>query len=183
MAFHGTFTSRKQVNQLVEVQGAKLIGTKVNKGTLHSLLLRNSFLCLYHRAQASSHRYSPDDFQTLVDLRKKPKLYNIDPAWVSIDPVPVLCTPTYGNMTAPALVEALKILSQKDKVRLAEAKEITYKEGFYNGTMIVGSFLERVKAKVRESMIKQGVAFAYAEPDGLVISRSGDECVVVLVDQ
>ena len=24
---------------------------------------------------------SPDDFQTLVDLRKKPKFYNIDPEW------------------------------------------------------------------------------------------------------
>ena len=41
-------------------------------------------------------------------------------------------------MSAPAVVGALKILSQKDKIRLAEAKEIAYKEGFYNGTMIVG---------------------------------------------
>jgi leucyl-tRNA synthetase len=90
-------------------------------------------------------------------------------------------------MTAPAVVEALKILSQKDKIQLAEAKEIVYKEGFYHGTMIVGEFSgERVqdaKPKVRESMIKQGVAFVYAEPDGLVISRSGDECVVALLDQ
>jgi hypothetical protein len=29
-------------------------------------------------------------------------------------------------MTAPALIEALNILSQKDKVQLAEAKEIAY---------------------------------------------------------
>jgi leucyl-tRNA synthetase len=89
-------------------------------------------------------------------------------------------------MIAPALVEALKILSQKNKDQLAEAKKIAYKEGFYNGTMIVGEFSgERVqdaKPKVRESMIKQGVAFAYAEPDGLVISRSGYECVVALLD-
>ena len=54
-----------------------------------------------------------------------------------------------------------------------EAKEIVYKEGFYIGTMIFGEFLgERVQdaiPKVRESMIKQSVAFAYAESEGLVI--------------
>ena len=32
-------------------------------------------------------------------------------------------------------------------------------------------------------MIEKGVAFAYAEPEGLVISRSADECVVALIDQ
>ena len=32
-------------------------------------------------------------------------------------------------------------------------------------------------------MIEKGVAFAYSEPEGLVISRSADECVVALIDQ
>jgi leucyl-tRNA synthetase len=40
-----------------------------------------------------------------------------------------------------------------------------------------------VKPKVRESIIKESIAFAYAEPEGLVISRNGEECVVALVDQ
>ena len=122
-----------------------------------------------------------------MDLRKKAEFYKIDPLWAAIDPVPVLSTPTYGEMAAPALVKALKIQSQKDVKQLAEAKEIAYKEGFYNGTMLVGAFKgERVqdaKTKVRESMIEAGVAFAYAEPEGLVISRSADECVVALMDQ
>ena len=194
----------------MEVRGADLIGTKIKAPfAIHpevyvlpmGSVLATKVHCIHSYSEIHSYALipqgtgvvtsvpsdSPDDFQTLVDLRKKPKFYNVDLAWVSIDPVPVLCTPTYGNMTAPALVKALKILSQKDKVQLAEAKEIAYKEGFYNGTMIVGEFSgERVqdaKPKVRESMIKQGVAFAYAEPDGLVISRSGDECVVALLDQ
>ena len=90
-------------------------------------------------------------------------------------------------MTALALVKALKIESQRDRIQLARAKEIAYKEGFYNGTMIVGEFagesVQDAKAKVRESMIQQGVAFPYAEPEGLVISRNADECVVALLDQ
>ena len=106
---------------------------------------------------------------------------------MAIDPVPVISTPTYGNMTAPALVKQLKIQSQKDTKQLAEAKEIAYKEGFYNGTMIIGEFkgeaVQDAKPKVREAMIKAGLAFPYAEPEGLVISRSADECVVALMDQ
>jgi leucyl-tRNA synthetase len=130
---------------------------------------------------------SPDDYATLTDLRKKAEYYKIDPVWAALDPVPVLSTPAYGEMSAPALVKQLKIASQKDVKQLAEAKELAYKEGFYNGTMSVGEFkgepVQEAKVKVRASMIKNGVAFAYAEPEGLVISRSADECVVALMDQ
>lgn len=130
---------------------------------------------------------SPDDFQTLTDLRKKPEFYKISPAWASIDPVPVITTPAYGDLTAPAIVKSLKIQSQKDTKQLAEAKEIAYKEGFYNGVMLVGEFkgesVQDAKGKVRARMIEAGLAFAYAEPEGLVISRSADECVVALMDQ
>ena len=99
----------------------------------------------------------------------------------------MISTPTYGDMTAPAVVKQLKIQSQKDTKQLAEAKEIAYKEGFYNGTMLIGEFkgesVQDAKPKVREAMIKAGLAFPYAEPEGLVISRSADECVVALMDQ
>lgn len=130
---------------------------------------------------------SPDDFATISDLRKKPEFYKINRDWVSIDPIPVLTTPTYGELTAPRLVERLKIQSQKDVKQLAEAKEIAYKEGFYSGVMLVGEFkgltVQEAKPKVRASMIEQGLAFAYAEPENPVISRSADECVVALMDQ
>jgi leucyl-tRNA synthetase len=130
---------------------------------------------------------SPDDYATLMDLRKKAEYYKIDPAWAAPEPVPVLSTPTYGDMTAPALVKALKINSPKDTKQLAEAKEIAYKEGFYAGTMVIGEWagetVQEAKAKVRSALLAQGLAFAYAEPEGLVISRSQDECVVALMDQ
>lgn len=130
---------------------------------------------------------SPDDYATLMDLRKKPEFYRIQASWAALDPVPVLSTPTYGDLTAPAIVQKLKIQSQKDQKQLAEAKEIAYKEGFYNGTMVIGEFkgipVQEAKPKVRASMIEHGLAFAYAEPEGFIKSRSGDECVVSLEDQ
>lgn len=122
-----------------------------------------------------------------MDLRKKPEYYGIDPLWCALDPVAVLKTPTYGDMTAPKLVEQMKIQSQKDTKQLAEAKEIAYKEGFYTGVMCVGEWsgvpVQEAKPKVRQMLIEKKLGFAYGEPEGLVTSRSGDECIVALMDQ
>lgn len=85
------------------------------------------------------------------------------------------------------MLKSLKIQSQKDVKQLTEAKDIAYKEGFYNGTMLVGPYkgmsVQDAKPKVREQLIAIGEAFAYSEPEGWVMSRSGDECVVSLEDQ
>ena len=101
--------------------------------------------------------------------------------------MPVIATPTYGKMTVPAVIKQLKIQSQKDTKQLAEAKELAYKEGFYNGTMLVGEFkglpVQQAKPLVREKLIASKLAFAYAEPEGLIVSRSSDECVIALMDQ
>lgn len=130
---------------------------------------------------------SPDDYRTLMDLRKKPDHYKIKAEWAAIDPIPVLSTPKYGSMAAETLCTELKIQSQKDTIKLAEAKDLAYKEGFYSGTMLVGDFkgeaVAEAKPKVRQQMIDQGLAIAYAEPESEVISRSADVCVVALVDQ
>lgn len=81
----------------------------------------------------------------------------------------------------------MKIQSQKDVKQLAEAKDIAYKEGFFNGTLLQGDHkgetVQEGKAKVRDQMIAQNLAFKYAEPESLIMSRSADECVVALVDQ
>jgi len=125
-------------------------------------------------------------FRSLQDLAKKPAYYNINPAWV-LPATAIIKTPNYGDMAAATAVTQLKIQSQKDKVQLALAKEAVYKEGFYSGVMIVGEFsgtsVQDAKPLIRAQLIKSGEAFAYCEPDGLVISRSGDECVVTLADQ
>jgi leucyl-tRNA synthetase len=76
----------------------------------------------------------------------------------------------------------MKIASPKDQKQLAEAKELAYKEGFYQGQMLVGDFkdekVEAAKPKVRAQLVEAKLAFAYAEPENKVVSRSGDECTV-----
>jgi leucyl-tRNA synthetase len=130
---------------------------------------------------------SPDDFATVTDLAKKAAYYEIESEWASLPPVPIISTPMYGDMAAPEIVKKMKILSPKDTKLLAEAKEAVYREGFYNGTMLIGKYkgekVEVAKPKVRDDLIKSGEAFVYNEPEGLVMSRSGDECIVALCDQ
>ncbi|KAF9054244.1 hypothetical protein BJ165DRAFT_696298 [Panaeolus papilionaceus] len=192
MAFQGTITPRGNIQQLAEIDGSKIVGTKISapfaiNPQVYVLPMDNVLATKGTGVVTSVPSDSPDDFQTLTDLRKKPEFYKIEPSWAAIDPVPVISTPTYGDMTAPAIVKQLKIQSQKDTKQLAEAKEIAYKEGFYNGTMTVGEFkgmsVQEAKPKVREAMIGAGLAFPYAEPEGFVLSRSADECVVALMDQ
>lgn len=131
---------------------------------------------------------SPDDYITMKDLSNKPEYYNIEKSWVDdVEIVPVIHTDKYGDLTAKTLVEQLKIQSPKDTLQLAKAKESAYKEGYFNGNMIIGKYkgekVEAAKPKVKADLVASGEAFVYNEPESLVVSRSGDDCVVSLEDQ
>ncbi|KAE8218384.1 hypothetical protein CF326_g9180, partial [Tilletia indica] len=142
MAYQGTISERGRVEKLAEIKGADLIGTKIKAPfAIHDevyILPMDSVLATKGTGVVTSvPSDSPDDYATFMELRKKAEFYKVDASWLALDPIPVLSTPTYGNMTAEALVKKLKINSPKDKNQLAEAKEIAYKEGFYSGTMLV----------------------------------------------
>lgn len=125
---------------------------------------------------------------TLLDLKKKAAYYKIKEEWVQgFDPIPIISTPNYGSLAAVKVCEEMKIQSPKDKAALALAKEKVYKEGYYSGVMAVGDLagkpVQEAKPLIRQQLIDRGEAIAYWEPEGLVMSRSGDECVVCLTDQ
>ncbi|KAF9947274.1 cytosolic leucyl tRNA synthetase [Modicella reniformis] len=81
----------------------------------------------------------------------------------------------------------MRINSQKDKAQLALAKDAVYKDGFYNGVMVIGDHagkpVQEAKPLIRQMLIDANDATPYNEPENLVMSRSGDECVVALMDQ
>ncbi|CED82372.1 leucine-trna ligase [Phaffia rhodozyma] len=192
MAYQGIFAEEGKINKLGEIKGDALVGTKIKAP--HSVyeevwvLPMDGVLATKGTGVVTSvPSDSPDDYATLMDLRKKAEFYKIQPEWASNEPISVITTPNYGGMIAATLCQQMKIQSQKDVKQLAEAKDIAYKEGFFNGTMAIGEFkgeaVQTAKTKVRDSLIEKNLAFKYAEPESLVTSRSGDECIVALVDQ
>jgi len=134
---------------------------------------------------------SPDDWAALRDLRNKQPFrekYGIgDEMVLPYDPVPIINIPGYGDLAAVTVVDQLKIQSQNDREKLAEAKEMVYLKGFYEGVMLVGEYkgatVQEAKPKIKDELVKASLAVTYMEPEKSVISRSGDMCVVALCDQ
>ncbi|KIK94180.1 hypothetical protein PAXRUDRAFT_828265 [Paxillus rubicundulus Ve08.2h10] len=192
MAFQGLSPTRGEVIQLLEIDGASIVGTRVKAPLgiipeVYVLPMESVKATKGTGVVTSVPSDSPDDYITTQELRKKAEYYKVDPKWLDFELIPVLSTAKYGNLTAIEVCKELKIQSPKDAKALADAKEIAYKEGFYGGTMVIGDFagepVQDAKPKVRAQLIDMGLAVPYAEPEGLVMSRSGDECVVALMDQ
>lgn len=194
MAFQGLLKQDGEIpTSLAELKGSDCIGTLVHaplslhKDGVRILPMETVLETKGTGVVTSVPSDSPDDYATVMDLAKKADYYGIQKEWAELEVFPIISTPTYGDICAKTLVEKLKIASPKDTKPLAEAKELAYKEGFYQGTMLVGKYkgekVEIAKPKVRNDLIAAGEAFAYAEPEGQVVSRSGDKCIVALMDQ
>ncbi|PWI74113.1 leucyl-tRNA synthetase [Purpureocillium lilacinum] len=193
MAYQGILAQEGVIEKAGEIPGADIVGTLVNAPlSLHTegvrvLPMDNVLPTKGTGVVTSVPSDSPDDFATVSELAKKADFYGIKKEWAELEIFPIIQTPSYGDLCAPFLVKKLKIASPKDTKQLEEAKELAYKEGFYQGIMAVGEFkgekVETAKPKVRSQMIDAGDAFAYSEPERKVVSRSGDDCIVALMDQ
>jgi len=133
---------------------------------------------------------APADWRTLQDLRddeKQQAKYNVKKEWIPEDLIEIIDVPEYGTRTAEKLCNDMKIKDQHDEHKLNEAKDICYKHGFNFGTMLVGEFkgmaVKDAKPLVLQKLLDNNQAVKYAEPNGRVVSRSGDEGVAALVDQ
>jgi len=193
MSFQSLFKAWGSFLKVAELQGSEVVGTLVDaplsthKDGIRILPMETVKASKGTGVVTCVPSDSPDDYATIIDLIKKADYYGIKKEWAELEIVPVIETPAYGNLTAKRLVEEMKINSPKDTKQLAEAKDLAYKEGFYKGTMLVGNFkgesVIEAKNKVKQLLIDSGDAFNYAEPDGNVISRSGDECVAAHLNQ
>lgn len=84
---------------------------------------------------------SPDDYVMLTTLQKKFAYYNIQEEWVKgFDPVPVIKTEKYGELSAEKWCTENKCTSPKEKDLLALGKKECYRESYHSGVMLVGEF-------------------------------------------
>jgi leucyl-tRNA synthetase len=134
---------------------------------------------------------APDDYAALRELQEKPlwrEKFGITADMVEpYHVVPIIHIEGYGNTSAVTMCERLDIKSYKEADKLKRAKEEVYLKGFYEGVMLVGACegMKVCDAKpiIRQEMLESGDAWIYYEPESVVMSRSGDECVVALTDQ
>ncbi|XP_063900426.1 leucine--tRNA ligase, cytoplasmic-like [Zophobas morio] len=134
---------------------------------------------------------SPDDYINFITLKQKPEWrskWNIhDSMILPFDPVPIIKTEGLGNLPAVTVCQKYKVGGPNDQAKLAECKKHVYVKGFYEGVLLVGEYsgrpVQEAKPKIKTFLFEHGYAFSYAEPSEPIISRSGDTCVVALVDQ
>lgn len=195
LAFQGMSKEHGVINNLLTLMGTDLIGLPLSApncphDTIYVLPMMNISMQKGSGVVTSVPSDAPDDYAALRDLKEKPKLrekYNVEDAWVDFDVIPIIEIPGYGDKAAVKLCEDYKIQSQNDRDKLADAKHEVYLKGFETGVMLVGKYkgllVKQAKVKCKDDMIAEGHAIAYAEPEKLVVSRSGDECVVCFTDQ
>jgi len=136
---------------------------------------------------------SPDDFMCLKDWKSRAnwrEQFGVREEWcLPYDVIEIMEFPDSDCSTAaaPYVCEQMKIGSHKEKDKLAAAKKEVYMKGFYSGVLTVGPYagskVMDVKDQIRTDLIASGEAVPYFEPEGRVVARSGDECIVALCDQ
>mmetsp|Transcript_28742 Transcript_28742/g.68650 ORF Transcript_28742/g.68650 Transcript_28742/m.68650 type:complete len:1574 (-) Transcript_28742:8-4729(-) len=208
MAFQGLSPAFGEVKELCKVNGRDLVGLPL-KSPLTSLCPIYTLPMLTISMKkgtgvvTSVPSDAPDDWIALMDLKKKAPLrekYGVKDEWVlPFEVIPIIeipyrkdnapegSEPEMTALAAQVACEEYKVASQNDREKLALAKAKTYKLGFYEGKMNLGEYkglsVQDAKPKVKAAMIASGDAYAYAEPEKEVWSRSGNECVVALTDQ
>ncbi|XP_026387744.1 leucine--tRNA ligase, cytoplasmic-like [Papaver somniferum] len=181
---------------LVELIGQDLIGLPVQSPLsfnkiIYTLPMMNVLTDKGTGIVTSVPSDSPDDFMTMNDLETKKALrekFGVKAEWVfPFEVVPIINIPEFRDKSAEKVCMNLKIKSQNEKEKLAEAKRLTYLKGFTEGSMLVGEFtgmrVQDAKPLIRSKLLENGQAVSYSEPEKKVMSRSGDECVVALTDQ
>eukprot|EP00040_Diaphanoeca_grandis_P017534 m.91598 g.91598 ORF g.91598 m.91598 type:complete len:1074 (-) comp26486_c1_seq1:257-3478(-) len=184
------------VHELGVVPGDDLIGCKVNApyslyDEVYCLPLMTIKEDMGTGIVTSVPSDSPDDWAGLRDLQKKAAMrakFNLtDEMVLPFAPKSIISIPDYSDLSAIKACDDLGILSQNDRERLDEAKDICYNHGFHHGIMKVGSCAGKkvhvAKDKVREELLAKDMAFIYKEPEALIMSRSQDVCVGGLCDQ
>ena len=196
MAYQGLMKTEGEVEVVAELVGQDIMGLGLSAPLSHYPTIYTLPMLTIKEDKGtgvvtSVPSDSPDDWAALRDLVNKQPLrekYGVtDEMVLPFTPVPIIDIPGFGDLAAVTVVDTLKIQSQNDREKLAEAKEMVYLKGFYEGKMTVGEHagktVQEAKPLIRQQLLSAGEAAVYQEPEKTVMSRSGEECVVSLCDQ
>ncbi|CAB3368878.1 Hypothetical predicted protein [Cloeon dipterum] len=196
MAYQGFFEKDGQFNLKLHLTGQDILGAGLTAPltslkTIYALPMLTIKEDKGTGVVTSVPSDSPDDYAALQDLKKKQPLrekYGIkDEMVLPFEPIAIIDVPEIGTLSAVAVYNEFKIQSQNDTEKLLAAKAKVYLKGFYDGVMLDGEFkgkkVQDIKKLVQKKLVDSKEAFIYMEPEKLIMSRSGEECVVAHCDQ
>lgn len=133
--------------------------------------------------------HAPYDYVALRDLAQNPQTlsqYGLNPSCLDrLKPVKVVSVEGYGEFPAVEVVEKMKITSQLDD-RLEEATREIYSKEFHTGVMYDGEYkglpVSQARKEVQQKLITEGRGELFYDLSGKVVCRSGDECIVKIVE-
>jgi len=196
MSYQGFTAVEGELKLVAELKGMEIMGMPLaapltSYSTIYTLPMLTIKENMGTGVVTSVPSDAPDDYAALRDLKNKAPLREkfgiTDEMVLPFEPVPIIEVPGLGSLSAVTACDELKVVSQNDKEKLAEAKDQVYLKGFYEGVMLVpehkGKKVQDVKKPIQKQLVASGEAVVYQEPEKQIISRSGDECVVALCDQ
>lgn len=125
MAFQGTFfedfpSAESELQPVVDLPGSVFVVTLVNAPlSVHTEGIRILPMDSVSATKGTGvvtcvPSDSLDDYAMIRELIKKSEYYGIEKEWAELEIIPVIETPTYGNLTAKKLIQDMKIHSPKD---------------------------------------------------------------------
>ncbi|MEM1946882.1 MAG: leucine--tRNA ligase [Candidatus Caldarchaeum sp.] len=133
--------------------------------------------------------HAPYDYVALRDLVENSRLltaFGLDESLASsIKPIKVISVDGFGDFPAVEIVEKLGIKSQSDE-RLEDATREIYSREFHSGVMVVdelkGLSVSVARKVVQDRLVENNYGSIFYDLAGKVVCRSGDECVVKIVE-
>ncbi len=135
--------------------------------------------------------HAPYDYAGLKELRLKPeklKHYGLDPSLLdSLQPINIISTPGLSAHPAVDVVEREGISSSTDP-KLEKLTQEVYAKEFYGGLLnslcgdLEGESVKNARDLVKSRLIEQGLGSILYDLPQPVICRSGDRCLVKIVE-
>ncbi len=135
--------------------------------------------------------HAPFDYAALRDLWRESgrlEVYGISSDSIrAIKPISVIAVEGFGEYPAVELVEKTGIVDQNDE-RLEEMTRRLYSDEYHRGVMVAhlddvgGLPVQQARERVKDRLLKTGNGTTLYSLAGRVVCRSGDECVVKIVE-
>lgn len=132
---------------------------------------------------------APYDLQALFDLKSDfviQKKYSIKDVVQKVEVIPIIATKRYGDVAANSVLSNAGIKDQFDE-RLDDLTKEVYREGFHNGKLTSackdyeGLRVKEAKVKIKDDLMKAGLADVIFETSRPAFSRSGADIVVAML--